>query len=475
MSHCNGENKQSSDSASPTRDSRIEYDEIASWVEVEDVQLYNKGGFHPVHIGDILAGKFEVVHKLGYGGFSTVWLCLDVTNQKWRAVKIMTADHSSKERDNEIVDHLLREASLKQLQDCHIAIPHERFWIEGPNGRHLCFVTDVYGLNAFYWSLHQDPTKETTEGNIINVCYQIIKGVHFLHSKGICHGDLKPGNILAKLRSLDGLTKDQMLELTGEPDLFEFDTVSGEDPGPHAPEYCVSRITTYWFKHFLSDSIVIGDFGESFHINSPPKTTGIPALYAAPEILFEGVPGPASDIWSLACTIYEVRTHDLLFASLWGSGMRDLLGAISSYIGPLPEPYKSSQDQQSTGVEGVTIEPSTRKDDYPCPFEESIGIERCFSPNRENLPPEQVETFKYRFRKEEVSMLADLLKKMLRYDPVERIGIDAVIRHPWVNGTPKENSPAGEPKSIWTLGLSLTSLRAFSRRYLPGYANWKSS
>ena len=32
-------------------------------------------GYHPVHLGDTFKdGTYEVVHKLGYGGFSTVWL-----------------------------------------------------------------------------------------------------------------------------------------------------------------------------------------------------------------------------------------------------------------------------------------------------------------------------------------------------------------------------------------------------------------
>ncbi|KAI0838806.1 kinase-like protein [Hypoxylon sp. FL0890] len=501
MSNCNLENIQLSECASLTRETSIEYYDAPAWVSVEDVQLYNKGGFHPVHIGDILAGRFEVLHKLGHGGFSTVWLCLDTTNQRWRAVKIMTADHSSEARDIAVVDHLQREASLEQLEDYHISVPSEQFWVEGPNGRHLCFVTDVFGWNAARWSLSRDPTEEKTTAAINNVCHQIVEGLQFLHRKGICHGDLKPANVLMKLRSLDGLTKDQMLELTGEPDLMEIETVSGEDPRPHAPEYCVPGIPSGWCKSFVSDSVVIGDFGEAFHVSNPPKTTGIPELYAAPEILFEGVPGLASDIWSLACTLYEVKTHEFLFASLWGSSIRDLLMEIQHYIGPLPEPYKSvyrkqlfehygrapvdvsnsnseSQAEQSTGTEGATTEPSTRDYDSPCPFEESLGQERQFHrdvPDSDHLPPEeQRETFRYRYTKEEISMLADLLKRMLRYNPSERIDIEEVFRHPWLQGIRDDKKSAGQSKSIWTLGLSLLSLDAFSKYCLPGYLHSKA-
>lgn len=44
---------------------------------VEDVRQYVPGGYHPVDIGDIMDNgpvTYTVMHKLGHGGFSTVWL-----------------------------------------------------------------------------------------------------------------------------------------------------------------------------------------------------------------------------------------------------------------------------------------------------------------------------------------------------------------------------------------------------------------
>jgi hypothetical protein len=43
---------------------------------VEPVEAYRQGGYHIVHIGDILgpagAKQYKIIHKLGFGGFSTV-------------------------------------------------------------------------------------------------------------------------------------------------------------------------------------------------------------------------------------------------------------------------------------------------------------------------------------------------------------------------------------------------------------------
>lgn len=46
-------------------------------VPAEDLSRYCPGGFHPVHLNDLLDSRYEVLHKLGFGSFSTVWLARD--------------------------------------------------------------------------------------------------------------------------------------------------------------------------------------------------------------------------------------------------------------------------------------------------------------------------------------------------------------------------------------------------------------
>lgn len=47
--------------------------------EEENFVDYRTGGFHPVALGDTLKdGRYNIRHKLGYGGFSTVWAARDV-------------------------------------------------------------------------------------------------------------------------------------------------------------------------------------------------------------------------------------------------------------------------------------------------------------------------------------------------------------------------------------------------------------
>lgn len=47
-------------------------------VEEEKLAWYSHDNFCPVKIGDVFQSKYQVVGKLGYGGYSTVWLCRDL-------------------------------------------------------------------------------------------------------------------------------------------------------------------------------------------------------------------------------------------------------------------------------------------------------------------------------------------------------------------------------------------------------------
>ncbi|KAI0599213.1 kinase-like domain-containing protein [Biscogniauxia sp. FL1348] len=481
---------------SAPRDDEIEYHPMDRVEGVEDVELYNQGGFHPVHLGDVLDGRLEVVHKLGHGGFGTVWLCQDATRRRWRAVKIMTAEHSARGNDARMIEHLVaHSASPRQLESNHVCVPRERFWLEGPNGRHLCLVSEVLGWNVATWSQHLDPLAAETPEVVSGACRQITKGLRFLHARGVCHGDVRPPNILMRLRGLDKLSRRQVLALTGAPELVDIRTMSGESPQPHAPRHCVVDVDPYWCRTLSSDAVAIIDFGESFRVETPPETTGIPTAYGAPEILFEGVraPGFPSDTWSLACMMYEIKTHHVLFGSRWGGGVNMTMDQMAQYLGPVPEPYQAayrrqlhaafrrpSDEDEDEGVKtrSTSAEPQLLPTEVECPdpFRKDIGAERQYhrdvAGSDHLLPGEQEESIKYRYPPRDVSQFPDLLRKMLKYDPAERISMNDVFYHPWIGGLPAHLALYGRLKSsplslrIWSflsfLLLAVTLCWAFS-------------
>jgi len=152
--------------------------------DLEDLEFYQLGGYHPIHLGDELGppGRYRVIHKLGHGGFGTVWLCRDSQASRYVAVKVMTADLSS---------DLILDLSLLELDQAipgadYIALPLDRFSLTGPNGTHQCIALPVLGARVspgFWHSMDMDP------GAILRkMCLQATQALNFLHQNGICHG-----------------------------------------------------------------------------------------------------------------------------------------------------------------------------------------------------------------------------------------------------------------------------------------------
>jgi serine/threonine-protein kinase SRPK3 len=48
-------------------------------VSEENPERYSEGGYHPISIGERFNDKYQVISKLGYGLYSTVWLAKDLT------------------------------------------------------------------------------------------------------------------------------------------------------------------------------------------------------------------------------------------------------------------------------------------------------------------------------------------------------------------------------------------------------------
>jgi serine/threonine-protein kinase SRPK3 len=153
--------------------------------ELEDYEEYGPGGYHPVHLGDTLGNdhRYRVVHKLGSGEFATVWLCRDVEAEKYVAVKIIMADQSYEDCP-ELNFMKLKGVGDEQVGGDKVAIPLGHFWIDGPNGSHLCLVLPVLGPPLPDALFSVDNYAELSR----RVALQVVQGLEFLHSNGICHG-----------------------------------------------------------------------------------------------------------------------------------------------------------------------------------------------------------------------------------------------------------------------------------------------
>lgn len=168
---------------STTPSPRVLYEHID---DVERLECYQPGGYHPIEIGDHLHKRYRVVHKLGYGTFSTTWLAQDKTLSKYVAVKVGIADSGQKEVD------ILTRLSNPTLQDGNrgkeLILPMlDRFSVYGPNGTHPCFVTAPARCSLAN-------TKEASSSRLFqlpvarSVAAQLAIAVAYTHRRGLVHG-----------------------------------------------------------------------------------------------------------------------------------------------------------------------------------------------------------------------------------------------------------------------------------------------
>ncbi|KAI2605214.1 uncharacterized protein GGS25DRAFT_524731 [Hypoxylon fragiforme] len=72
--------------------------------EFEDVERYHGGGFFPITIWPLLDhGRYCVVHKLGNGHFSTIWLAQDLHENRHVDLQIPTVDQYDVCREEEVL------------------------------------------------------------------------------------------------------------------------------------------------------------------------------------------------------------------------------------------------------------------------------------------------------------------------------------------------------------------------------------
>ena len=171
----------------PQAEAPVEY------IPLEDIERpdrYRPGGYHPISIGDCLGGRYEVVHKLGFGTYATTWLARDTNMKKYVAVKIAVADADMSQ--SKILDTLaLAEPSDEGQHPGEASIPRvlDTFCLEGPNGRHRSLVTEpgmmtlAEAKDASYTRLFRMPVARA-------IAAQVIQAIAFLHRRGVVHAGM---------------------------------------------------------------------------------------------------------------------------------------------------------------------------------------------------------------------------------------------------------------------------------------------
>ncbi|KAF5310126.1 hypothetical protein D9619_010370 [Psilocybe cf. subviscida] len=348
---------------------------------MERFHAYFPGAFHPIHIGDLFkSGRYTVVHKLGHGSYSTVWLAKDSTTETFVSLKVLAADpakwsgNPNSVREELEVHSRLRDAAHEPGKD-FVAHLIDDFVHVGPNGEHQCIVTELLGppLASDIDDLYDnDILPAVTSKAIIK---QVASAVQFLHRNNIAHGDLNMGNILLTSPKLSSLSNDDVEHYFGQVAKFVVkDGVEGVWKPPHAPQYIVCAPDPLPLLELcLSDPanvhVKLCDFSESSIVtpDGQPKKMNMPLMFRAPEVILTKplMPALSTDIWALAVLFHVVSTggRPIFKYKYHRHSEDDILKDIVLRLGKLPEPFWSAWDERAQffDEDGRPLEESTEE------------------------------------------------------------------------------------------------------------------
>jgi serine/threonine protein kinase/formylglycine-generating enzyme required for sulfatase activity len=150
-----------------------------------------------MRFGDVAHRRYKVLREIARGGMGKVLEVIDTDLRRPVALKVLRSEMLE---NRDIVERFLEEAQITgQLEHPNIVPVHEI----GVDARKNLYFTMklVEGMDLatiFQKLVEKDPetVKVYTLSKLLDILVKVCEGIHFAHSKGVIHRDLKPPNIM---------------------------------------------------------------------------------------------------------------------------------------------------------------------------------------------------------------------------------------------------------------------------------------
>ena len=295
----------------------------------ENIEQYDN-----LNLQNDIINNYNIIYELGRGAFSIVWLCYNIINNNFYAIKIQNPKEYKEGLDEiKFVKNLPNNYSFNYLVEHFIEVID--------NKKYLCSVWELCAGNLDDLVRKNKLLCDGLPLNMIkSIMNQILPCVKVLHKMKYFHGDIKTDNILIKGRNerdqylIDCYTKENFFdkytkEKAKHNNLSKNDKMkirknvhSGivnnilnnkdiDDNSSLKNKYNIDM------KYLDNIKVCLSDFGMVCHENDFYETPFGTRYYQAPEIILMGTDKCSCsypvDIWALVCTLYELLSGKILF------------------------------------------------------------------------------------------------------------------------------------------------------------------
>ncbi|MDX3422880.1 protein kinase [Streptomyces anthocyanicus] len=306
-------------------------------------------------MGEVFAGRYELVDPIGRGGVGAVWRAWDHRRRRYVAAKVL------QQRDAHSLLRFVREQALR-IDHPHVLAPAS--WAADDD--QVLFTMDlVTGGSLVHLVGDYGPLPPEFVCTLLD---QLLSGLAAVHGEGVVHRDIKPANLLLEAtgtgRPRLRLSDFGIAMRLGEPRLTETNLVVGT-PGYLAPEqmmgaepdfpsdlFAVGLVALYLLEGAKPDAkVLVQHFAEH---GTPPAPRGIPEpLWQVVATLLQ--PDPSARFRTATGARKALAAAVELLPE---PGPDDELIEIFDQVGPLPTGFGPEGPlKRASGVDDVPTDP----------------------------------------------------------------------------------------------------------------------
>lgn len=274
---------------------------------------------------NIFNDRYIAIKKLGKGSYCSVWLAYDQKLNKMIALKIYNReDYKRAKREIKIFDEI-KSKNIDNVITYNNKFVHEDVQYDSydedsdsekssySTNRFLCVTMELcgYSLNDII-KIFKNNNNNIPVNTILDWHGKIRLILDSMHKNGLVHTDIKPENILTDIPRYEIL---HFINLVKELKNKKSKEIQNKINKTLSTNNSITVNFDYIYDYIISkqSEIYLCDMGTTMKPGDPILYKKHTIYYRSPESILEIGWDETYDLWSLGCTLYELKENKILF------------------------------------------------------------------------------------------------------------------------------------------------------------------